>query len=726
MLSIGLIGVLASSIPGVLEIEEAAGLDWLFERRGVIDSPQDVVLISIDTESADSLGLRPDLSRWPRALHAELVRRLHEARAAVVVFDIIFDLPRNPVEDADFAEAVGAAGNVVLLERLRIESHVAGPNGRVMQVEQRDPPIPELRRAALATAPFPLPRVPIKVSQFPVYGPTDPNVPTLPAAALLAYSVDLHETLLDLVEALRPGTVSALRRPQAGDDSAPLSRLGSEIRNVFRNDPLLGRELFTRSEVSGDPKLRALIATYAGPENRYLNFYGPARTIATVPYHAVLADDWDSASAGFDDKVVFVGFAEENPIDQLDEFYTAFSETTGVSLSGAEIGATAFANLLGMSWIRPLPMSRQLSVVLLWGVALGALVAWLPAAAAILSILLLVPAYAFLASQLFQAAGIWLPIVVPVLGQTTLALVGMFGLRYVVERSKADKARRTLSFYLPPQVVDQLSRNMKANRDETQLLHGTCISTDAERYTSLSERLAPRELHAILNSYYEALFLQVEKYGGFVADVVGDSMVAVWAGTEPNPATRADACRASAGILGAVDQFNAARPPQHRLPTRIGVHSGQVLLGNVGAESHFEYRAVGDIVNTASRIQGLNKQLGTNLLVSDEVLQDTECVLSRRVGRFLLAGKTVPHDVYDMVSFESGVTEDQRELVDRFAAALKCFEARDWRAAADAFEQTLARFPVDGPSRFYLRLCREYAASDPGSSWSGVIVIPEK
>ena len=175
-----------------------------------------------------------------------------------------------------------------------------------------------------------------------------------------------------------------------------------------------------------------------------------------------------------------------------------------------------------------------------------------------------------------------------------------------------------------------------ANR---QLLHGTCLFTDAEEYTTVSEALRPEELAGLMNDYYQAMFRVVERHGGMVSDTSGDSMVALWATTTPDSTSRIKACRAALEIVEAVAEFNLGRGGS-QLPTRVGLESGEVLLGNIGAEQRFEYRAIGDhIVNTASRLQGLNRLLRTRVLVSAATVAGAPGLVTRNVGVFLLRGK---------------------------------------------------------------------------------------
>src|SRR5690606_16115700 len=148
-----------------------------------------------------------------------------------------------------------------------------------------------------------------------------------------------------------------------------------------------------------------------------------------------------------------------------------------------------------------------------------------------------------------------------------------------------------------------------------ELVHGTCLVSDIERYTTLSETLHPTMLGELMDAYYDVIVQAVHRHGGIVSDIGGDSMIAVWPAASSAAETRTAATRAALEVLEAAEAFNRGQV-HGRLPTRIGLDSGQLLLGNVGASERGEFRAVGDIVNTAARLQGLNRLLGTRVLVS--------------------------------------------------------------------------------------------------------------
>jgi adenylate cyclase len=242
----------------------------------------------------------------------------------------------------------------------------------------------------------------------------------------------------------------------------------------------------------------------------------------------------------------------------------------------------------------------------------------------------------------------------------------------------------------------------------------------------LSESLPPNELRSFINKYYEIIFRPVKDYGGIVSDVIGDSMMAVWATTKnPDTLLRNQACLAALDIAKMVKRFNISFNG-HQLPTRIGLHTGHMLLGTVGAIDHYEYRPLGDIVNTATRIEGLNKFLGTNVLVSKEVLYQLEGFLTRELGEFLLLGKTKSIVIFELISLLEGSDEDVKRGCEIFSEALQAYRNQSWEKAIRLFSQSFKILKEDNPSMFYIKRCKRYIKHPPKRKWSGLISLSKK
>ncbi len=657
--AIGLLGVLAALFPPVQEISENADLSWLFGVRGARPAPAEVVIVSIDKESARELNLPNEPHKWPRSLHAQLVDRLHAAGARVIGFDVMFKEVQRPDTDAAFEHAMQRAGNVVLFEYLDAQPLRADR----LAIERVIPPLQRFASVAYATAIFPLPKFPKRVNQFWVFKTGAGDVSTLPVAMLRGF-------------------------------------------------------LQRQTDVSKQARLQQI---ESGAHSLYLNYYGPARSIATVPYYRVLNGD----TAAFKDKAVFVGLSEPLQTDQLDTFHTVYSQADGVDLSGVEIGATAFGNLLEASWLQPLSNVTTFGLLLLWGVTLTLLCRVLPTGVAWAGALAACAVYFGGGYLLFVATNVWLPLFIPLVVQAPFVVFSVTLWRYWSESREKRKVRDALGHYLPSGIVDDIADDIARRRDTQHLVYGVCLSTDAEHYTTLSERMSPQVLGKYMNQYYAAVFAPVRRRHGFVSDVVGDAMLALWASLAmPDAHKRKAACQAALEISKAVDEFNRSAPLP--LPTRIGVHTGEMLLGNVGAMDHYEYRAVGDVVNTSARLQSLNKTLGTRVLVSRETLEGVEGFLVRELGEFMLSGKTKPIAVCELLDESASAGAQERERCADFSAALQQFKTHDFVTAERQFTALIEKFSGDGPAQFFAERCREYQLQAPPEQWNGVAKVNTK
>jgi adenylate cyclase len=706
----GVLGVLL--IPFCHDLEENLGLGMLFKLRGAREAPSEVVIVTIDKLSADQLDLPAEPEKWPRSLHAGLTERLVNEGASVIVFDILFEETRVPDDDRQFAEAIRRAGNVVLCERLRTEtinlSNKGGDYRGHLLLEKVDPPAEPFAKAALALAPFPLPKVPVKLSQYWTAKAGAGDTPTLPIVAFQTFALQAYDEFVRLLEKIAPDVAEQV--PYEKDSLVSAKGIEEHVlfmRKLFGRDPALSERILEALEepekysidVDKARILTSLTKMYRDGDSRYLNFYGPPGTIDTVPYYQVLRappqDDDTEGGLDFKGKTVFIGLSEHLRPEQQDGFHTVFSQKSGVDISGVEVAATAFANLIEDRPVRPLGFLGSAVTVLFWGVVLGLICFLFSPVISAVGLIGISGLYFTAAHYQFKLTGMWYPLVIPVFIQGPVAFFGTVLWKYFRTHKERENIRKAFGYYLPDRVVDQVANNVSNMRDGGQMFYGTCLNTDAEQYTKLSERMAPKELSDFMNKYYEAIFAPVRQKGGIVSDVVGDSMLALWATPQPDTTVRSQACLAALEIAQRVNRFSAS-PSTVYLPTRIGLHSGEVLLGNVGAIDHYEYRPVGDIVSTVSRIEGLNKQLRTRILASDEVVHRIDGFVTREIGEFLLVGKSRPIVIHEIIASIDEANEQQRNL------------------------------HRDGPSEFYLAICRRYQERTPEEPWDAVVSLSAK
>ncbi len=325
-------------------IEDRLGQFVLFHLRGALPSPPEVVVVAEDRASAEALGLPSATWPWPRSLHARAIEKLAARGAAVIAFDLMFSAP-DPASDDVLATALRNAGCVVLLRGL--ERRIVG-GGSSIEIDQPIDPIPKLAEAAAAIAPFPLPKVPARVDRFWTFHGLA-GEPTVPSVVLQLTAQDIARRWVDLL-----ATEPDLPRFDTKDWTGPnLTTAMQRLHAALRAKPDAAERLRTRLQTdhwngADKHRLAALVGLYAGEDSRYLNLRGPAGAVRTLKYASLFSASPEPADAAFEDlsgKVVFIGVSELHSTTQADAYDTVFSALNGINVTGAEIGATAYADL---------------------------------------------------------------------------------------------------------------------------------------------------------------------------------------------------------------------------------------------------------------------------------------------------------------------------------------------------------------------------------------------
>jgi adenylate cyclase len=735
---IAVLGMIMSLLPLGARMEENVGLHILFALRGAQMPPHQVLIVTIDKESADQLGLPRDPRKWPRSIHARLIEQLTRESVAFIAFDIIFNNPGTEKDNQRFAEAIRSAGNILLVDLLKIDKVILpGKQGSLsgeLGIERIIPPIPILEEASVATAPFVLPKIPFKINSYYAFKANAGNIPTLPVVAFQYYALSAYENVHQRLK--DHGFAPVLHLPEKKEmvlRGRCLKDVVGQFRSFFEQHPIssdraiasLEQAANFTAEASAQRSLEmSLMRMYQGPDLRYLNYYGPPGSIETISYYQIMGrkgtDLGHIVKSGLKGKAVFVGLSGNLQLEHKEGFYTVFSQSDGQDISGVEIAATAFANLLEDRPLRPLKSWAFLGLICCWGMLIGGICAYLSGFYAFGCALLICLGYLAASWYRFAGQAHWLPVFIPLLIQAPAAVLGNLIWKYVDINRERKNIRYAFKYYLPDPVVDRLSKSVANLSSSHQNVYSTCLLTDAEKYTAVSENMAPERLTDLLNHYFEALFEPVRHHEGLVSDVKGDSMLAIWPAAIPKKSIREKTCQTALDIVQAVERFNLNQN-EFCLPTRIGLHSGYISLGNIGAINHYEYRPIGDIVNTTSRLESLNKLFQTKILTSKEIVDDLEDFLVRNLGNFILPGKSKPIQVHQLVSRLDEDCQKEQKICDIFARGLEAYHRRFWSAAAVLFETLLRIQPDDGPALFYLNRCKAYCITPPGLDWDNTI-----
>jgi adenylate cyclase len=284
-------------------------------------------------------------------------------------------------------------------------------------------------------------------------------------------------------------------------------------------------------------------------------------------------------------------------------------------------------------------------------------------------------------------------------------------------------AEQTLALYLSPKLVKKFASEPTLMKPGARKQGVTLFFSDIADFTKMSEGMDSDELAHLMNEYFEiAVAKCIHKTDGTVVKYIGDAIFAFWNAPEPQTDHAQRACEA---VLHFRD-VGAHEIRGLKLHTRIGLHTGVANVGNFGSVERVDYTALGENVNLAARLEGLNKYLGTRYLLSGETLRGGgDKLITRALGRFRLKGFEAAVEVHELVGWpqEAETTRAWREA---FAAGLRDFHNGEFSAAANGFQQTLELKSEDGPSKFYLERVAEFIAQGTPKGWSGEIQLKEK
>ena len=291
--------------------------------------------------------------------------------------------------------------------------------------------------------------------------------------------------------------------------------------------------------------------------------------------------------------------------------------------------------------------------------------------------------------------------------------------------------RKAFSTYLSGDVVEEIIA------DPTRLQLGgiqrrmTALFTDIENFSRISEQMSPEELVSLLNHYLSAMSGAILEQKGTIDKYEGDAIIAFFGAPLELPDHALRACISAIAMKKREEELNRTLAEHGNknlsLHTRIGINTGNMIVGNMGTEQKMNYTVLGNAVNLASRLEGVNKYYGTRILASEETIKETSgFILARRLDRIRVIGINEPVRVYEPLALTSDAPTMLWEKLDMFHAALDLFEKRSWSAAEEAFGKTLNMSPGDAPSLLYLDRCRKFREKSPDSNWDGIFDMNNK
>jgi adenylate cyclase len=454
----------------------------------------------------------------------------------------------------------------------------------------------------------------------------------------------------------------------------------------------------------------------------WLNYYGPRDSFSSVNIAQALAQD-GIPPGYFKDRIVMVG--PRSAVGYLglgkDEFATPYSRWNRQFSTGLEVHATILLNLLRSEWLTRMPLNWETAVIIFLGFVAGSLGFFRPLLASVLAVIISV-AIACGASWVVWHQRTWFAWLIPAAVQMPLGLAWAVGSQYLLESRRRKQLRTAFGFYLSPQMADKIANSDFNLRPGGEIVEATVLFTDLENFTTLSEHLDPSEVSTILITYFERTTRCILEKRGIIIKYIGDAVMAAWGAPVDEPKHAMRAAEAACDLRALTEIEVRGR----KLRTRIGINSGKVLAGNLGSSFRFDYTMIGDTTNLASRLESLNKYLGTQILISQAVTEQlNHKFITRRLGEFRVAGKTDSVTIHELLG--SGEADSaQRAWIDAFEAGLDAFRAGKFSKATDLMNRTCdLRGGSDGPAQFYLRKIVILRGQDL-KNWNGIIELSEK
>ncbi len=684
-----------------LQTVESKFIDMRFGLRGPLDiknSP--IVIVKIDDQSDEST---PERWPWPRSYFAHVIRNLNEAGAAVIGVDVIFDQPDKYGEKSDdeLAKVLNTYDNVVLTGKILRTTGRAGSSTFIPPLEK-----------------FITPKS--------------------------------HWGLVSL-ESDNDGFYRRYILADSLDDSL-FASFAAEIYQIYKKRPPkdihIKEDSFTLSdEIIPKYDASSILVNFAGPAYSF-PYYSFDNILDTEDFD--LLDDYDLDS--FDDpgdvelgippglkysgilkgKIVLIGATMQ---ELHDNFPTPFLETNTDSstikqeMPGVEIHANALYTLLKKDYLLQPPLWMSLLIILIALLAVYYLTHKLPTiwSAFLTGVLLIL--FAAVAVYLFISHNYVLDMVNPML-IIAFSYVGYTLYNYFQTQQEKKALRGAFAYYVPEKVVQEIMNNpekLTLGGEERVI---SVIFSDVAGFTSISEKLTPRQLVALLNEYLTAMTDIVLANNGIIDKYEGDAIMAEFGMPVAYDDHPQAACRTALAMQVELarlrKKWKAEGKPE--MEARVGINTGEVIVGNMGSQTVFDYTVMGDHVNLGSRLEGANKFYKTKIMISEFTYAYVKNdFYTRPLDLIRVKGKNKPIEVFELIAERSQPLDRKfLEMLSVYQRGIKAYRSRDWKNAIEYFDFCLNLFPDDYPSKLYRKRCIEYKIHEPAPDWDGVTTMTSK
>ncbi len=398
----------------------------------------------------------------------------------------------------------------------------------------------------------------------------------------------------------------------------------------------------------------------------------------------------------------------------------------GLPMPGVEVHASAIDTVLGRHWLNPLPVWAMVLFLFIVGLLIGLM---LPRMRARWSLLLTIFIWACVVVGAFLLfdRGWLLSILWP-----SLTLVFAYAAVTLERRIAADRQRRELknafSRYVSPSVVETIIADPSHLELGGERKRMSVLFSDICGFTSISEGLSPEKLVEILNIYLSRMTAIVFENRGVLDKYIGDAVMAFWNAPFEQPDHAWLAVSTALKMQQVLDEMNKAKAfGEVEIRIGVGINTGDMVVGNVGGETRFDYTVIGDNVNLGSRLEGLTRTYGVGVIVSETTYNELkDRIVARRLDKVAVKGKKEPVIIFEVLAETHTATDEQKKLAADFEAALDKYLAKDFAGAGAACNTMLKAFPADAPTNLLKDRAEQFKTTPPPLDWNGTWVYTKK
>jgi len=696
--------VIISLLPP-LQVFEHKITDQFLALRGPLsleDSP--VVIVEISQEADEEI---PFQFPWPRNLYARLIENLNKAGAKVIAIDVLFDQPgQNPANDSLFAESIRKHGNVILIGGFRVARDYSD-DGIIIDKTTRVMPNSILYDAMN----HPVGIVDMKkdadgfIRDYPLMA-------EFMGESLFSLAV---QTLLVSENISRNAVINDPGVFRAGRFNIPKNKNGMmyiQYYGGYRSFPYHGFE-----KVIDDEEFETKTEIEAFEVNEFSD-----------PEYGLLSRDV------FRDKIVLVGAT----MPELQDFHLVPVKESGGEplMAGVEVHANALQTILDQNFLTDVPG------YLIWALTLviALLIPYVVQRSGIRGgfFVMIISIAGILAAGyiLLIHAGLVAGLMPPVLA-VLFAYLGANVRNYMIEQREKQRITSMFSSYVSPELVTRLLENESRLElaGETRVL--TVLFSDIANFSRMSETMEAEKVVVFMNRYLDLMTRLVTEESGTLDKYIGDAVMAFYGAPVTLKTHAARACRSALRMQQSSIELSKSSflkeelSSDFSLHTRIGINTGEMVVGNMGSKQRFNYTVMGDNVNIGARCETACKEFGVGIIVTKNTKREADNgeFVFRCLGKLRVKGRREPVDVYHLVNFANEMNLHLIETVELFNRGIEAYLAKNWKEAGVIFRETaksernlnVPYFHDLNPSVFYLKRCRHLIAYPPDGNWDGAI-----